>query len=59
MCMIVAWTPRVENVSREVEENGKKGTKAHATTAVWAGFHTTRTFGAGKSKQHHETGWKA
>ena len=30
---------RVENVSREVEENGREGKKAHATTAVWAGFH--------------------
>ena len=59
MCMIVAWTPRVENVSREVEEDGREGKKAHATMAVWAGFHTTRTFGARKSKQHHETGWKA
>lgn len=37
--IIVAWMPRVENVSREVEEDGRQGKKAHATAAVWAGFH--------------------
>lgn len=37
--MVVAWTPRVENVSREVEEGGAEYKKAHATIVVWAGFH--------------------
>ena len=37
--MTVTRTPRVENVSREVEEDGRQGKKAHATAAVWAGFH--------------------
>jgi hypothetical protein len=30
---------RAENVSRDVEEDGREGKKAHATMAVWAGFH--------------------
>ena len=40
--MVVAWAPRVENVSREVEEGGAENKKAHATIAVWAGFHNKK-----------------